>query len=50
MGYRDSPIPILADTIGIDLTVVSAPPMSTLLDATGLIIHITTAGEIQARI
>jgi len=50
MGYRDSPIPILADTIGIAPTVASAPLMLALLDATGLIIHITTAGEILAQI
>jgi len=50
MRHRHSLIPIRACTVGIDPTVMSAPRMATLVDAPGLIIHITTAGEILARI
>jgi hypothetical protein len=50
MRHRHSLIPILAGTIGIDPTVMSAPLMSTLVDATGLIISFTTAGVIRAHI
>jgi magnesium transporter len=37
-------LPILADWMGIDPTVVSGPAMSTLVDATGLFIYFTIAG------
>jgi len=43
-------IPILADTLGIDPTVMSAPLISTLVDATGLIIYFTMAGVILSQI
>ena len=36
-------IPILADAVGIDPTVMSAPLISTLVDATGLVIYLTVA-------
>ncbi|NPV09136.1 MAG: magnesium transporter [Anaerolineae bacterium] len=36
-------VPILADVIGIDPTVMSAPLISTLVDATGLLIYLTVA-------
>lgn len=37
-------LPLLADWVGIDPTVVSGPAMSTLVDATGLFIYFTIAG------
>ena len=49
LRHRHSLIPILAGTLGIDPTVMSAPLMSTLVDATGLIIYFTTAGVIRAQ-
>jgi magnesium transporter len=36
-------VPILADALGIDPTVMSAPLISTLVDATGLLIYLTVA-------
>jgi len=36
-------LPVVADRIGIDPTVVSGPVMSTLVDATGLYIYFTIA-------
>jgi len=50
LRHRHSLIPILAGTLGIDPTVMSAPLMSTLVDATGLLIYFTTAGVIRAQI
>jgi predicted TIM-barrel enzyme len=50
MRHRHSPIPSLAGTIGIDPTVMSAPLMSMLVEATGLIINFTTVGVIRAQI
>jgi magnesium transporter len=41
-------LPILAQRIGLDPTVVSGPAMSTLVDATGLFIYFTIAGIILA--
>ncbi len=38
-----SMIPILADAVGIDPTVMSAPLISTLVDATGLLIYFSVA-------
>jgi magnesium transporter len=43
-------IPIAADTLGIDPTVMSAPLIATLVDATGLLIYMTVAGFILAEI
>jgi magnesium transporter len=37
-------LPLLAARLGIDPTVVSGPVMSTLVDATGLLIYFTVAG------
>jgi magnesium transporter len=39
-------VPILADRIGIDPTVMSAPMITTLVDATGLFIYFLVAGAI----
>jgi magnesium transporter len=39
-------LPILADRFDIDPTVISGPVMSTLVDATGLLIYFTLAGFI----
>lgn len=39
-------IPMLADKLGIDPTIISGPFMSTLIDATGLIIYFTLAAWI----
>jgi len=36
-------IPLLARRMGIDPAVISAPFISTLVDATGLVIYFTTA-------
>jgi magnesium transporter len=43
-------IPIAADALGIDPTVMSAPLIATLVDATGLLIYMTVAGVILAEI
>lgn len=43
-------IPIAADTLGIDPTVMSAPLIATLVDATGLLIYLTVAGFILTEI
>ena len=43
-----SVLPILAQRLKIDPTVVSGPAMSTLVDATGLFIYFTIAGAILA--
>ncbi|HET7009502.1 MAG TPA: magnesium transporter [Anaerolineales bacterium] len=43
-------IPLVADTIGIDPTVMSAPLIATLVDATGLLIYLTVAGFILTEI
>ena len=43
-----SVLPILANRLKIDPTVVSGPAMSTLVDATGLFIYFTVAGIILA--
>lgn len=43
-----SVLPILAQRVKIDPTVVSGPAMSTLVDATGLFIYFTIAGIILA--
>jgi magnesium transporter len=43
-------IPIAADSLGIDPTVMSAPLIATLVDATGLLIYLTVAGFILAEI
>lgn len=37
-------LPVIAERVGIDPTVVSGPAMSTLVDATGLFIYFTIAG------
>jgi magnesium transporter len=37
-------LPVVAERLGIDPTVVSGPAMSTLVDATGLFIYFTIAG------
>jgi magnesium transporter len=39
-------LPLLANWLKIDPTVVSGPVMSTLVDATGLFIYLTIAGLI----
>jgi magnesium transporter len=43
-------IPILADMIGIDPSVMSAPLISTLVDATGLIIYFSVAAIVLVEI
>ncbi|MEP7271821.1 MAG: magnesium transporter, partial [Acidobacteriota bacterium] len=43
-------IPIVADRLGIDPAVLSAPLISTLVDATGLIIYLTIAKMILTQI
>ncbi len=43
-------VPIAADTLGIDPTVMSAPLIATLVDATGLMIYLTVAGLILTEI
>jgi magnesium transporter len=45
-----SVIPIIADRLGIDPAVLSAPLISTLVDATGLIIYLTIAKMILEQI
>ncbi len=43
-----SVLPILVQKLGLDPTVVSGPAMSTLVDATGLLIYFTIAGLLLA--
>jgi magnesium transporter len=43
-------IPILADSVGIDQTVMSAPLLATLVDATGLLIYFTIAAAVLTQI
>jgi magnesium transporter len=43
-------IPILADRLGVDPTVMSAPMISTLVDTTGLLIYLTVAGALLSRV
>ncbi len=43
-------IPILADSVGIDPTVMSAPLLATLVDATGLMIYFTIAALILTQV
>jgi magnesium transporter len=43
-------IPIAADALGIDPTVMSAPLIATLVDATGLLIYLSVAGFILSEI
>lgn len=43
-------IPILADSVGIDPTVMSAPLLATLVDATGLLIYFTIAALVLNQI
>jgi magnesium transporter len=39
-------VPLIADRVGIDPTVVSGPMLSTLVDVSGLIIYYSLAGYI----
>lgn len=43
-------VPILAETVGIDPTVMSAPLIATLVDATGLLIYLTVAAVVLKEI
>jgi len=43
-------IPIIANRLGIDPAVLSAPLISTLVDATGLVIYLTLAKIILEQI
>jgi magnesium transporter len=43
-------VPILADALGIDPTVMSAPLITTLVDATGLLIYLSVAALILSEI
>ncbi len=43
-------VPILADSVGIDPTVMSAPLITTLVDATGLLIYLRVAALVLAEI
>jgi magnesium transporter len=43
-------VPILAHAIGIDPTVMSAPLITTLVDATGLLIYLSVAGMVLSEI
>ncbi len=43
-------VPILAHAIGIDPTVMSAPLITTLVDATGLLIYLSVAGMVLKEI
>jgi magnesium transporter len=43
-------VPIAADAIGVDPTVMSAPVISTLVDATGLLIYLSVAGLVLAQV
>lgn len=45
-----SMVPILADRIGIDPTVISAPLLATLVDATGLLIYFSIAGFVFSQL
>lgn len=39
-------VPLLADSVGIDPTVISAPMITTILDATGLLIYLLIAASL----
>ena len=39
-------VPLVADSVGIDPTVISAPMITTILDATGLLIYLLIAGSL----
>jgi len=43
-------IPILAESVGIDPTVMSAPLLATLVDATGLVIYFSIAAALLTQI
>jgi magnesium transporter len=43
-------VPIAADAIGVDPTVMSAPVISTLVDATGLLIYLSVAGLVLTKL
>jgi magnesium transporter len=43
-------IPILAEKVGIDPTVMSAPLLATLVDATGLVIYFSIAAAVLTQI
>jgi len=43
-------VPILADAVGIDPTVMSAPLITTLVDATGLLIYLRVAAWVLTKI
>ncbi|HKZ56055.1 MAG TPA: magnesium transporter [Anaerolineales bacterium] len=43
-------IPIVADAVGIDPTVMSAPLIATLVDATGLLIYLSVAGLVLSQV
>jgi len=43
-------VPILADAVGIDPTVMSAPLITTLVDATGLLIYLRVAAWVLTEI
>ncbi len=43
-------VPIAADAIGVDPTVMSAPVISTLVDATGLLIYLSVAGFVLTQV
>jgi magnesium transporter len=43
-------IPILAESVGIDPTVMSAPLLATLVDATGLVIYFSIAAAVLTQI
>jgi magnesium transporter len=43
-------VPILADALGIDPTVMSAPLITTLVDATGLLIYLSVAALVLSEI
>lgn len=43
-------VPILADSVGIDPTVISAPLLTTLVDATGLLIYLSIAAWILTQL
>jgi magnesium transporter len=43
-------VPILAHAVGIDPTVMSAPLITTLVDATGLVIYFSVAAMVLSEI
>jgi Mg/Co/Ni transporter MgtE len=43
-------VPIMAERVGIDPTVISAPLLATLVDATGLLIYLSIAGFVLSRV